>query len=89
MARPMCESCGMPLKEGVKGTEADGAKSDQYCMHCYADGGFTAPDATVDEMREMSIKGMTESGWPRFLAKFLSKNTHKLPRWQRADTTIP
>ena len=89
MARPMCESCGMPLKDGVKGTDADGTMSDQYCKHCFADGKFTAPDATVAEMRQMSIKGMTESGWPRFLAKFLTKNTHKLPRWQRADTTIP
>jgi hypothetical protein len=79
----------MPLKDASRGTDADGSDSDQYCMHCYADGEFTAPDATVEKMREMSIKGMTESGWPKFLASFLTKNTHKLPRWQKADTTTP
>ena len=89
MARPMCESCGMPLKDAVKGENGDGTKSEKYCMHCYADGAFTAPDATVEEMREYSIKGMTDSGWPKFLAKFLTKNTGKLPRWQKADTSVP
>lgn len=89
MARPMCESCGMPLKEAMKGTEADGTKSDTYCMYCYTDGAFTAPDATAEDMREYSIKGMTDRGWPKFLATFLTKNTHKLPRWQKADTSVP
>ncbi len=89
MARPMCQSCGMPLKDTVKGTEADGTKNARYCMYCYADGGFTAPDASVEEMRSYSIKGMTDKGWPRFLATFMTKNTHKLPRWQKSDTSIP
>ena len=89
MARPMCDSCGMPLKDAVKGDNADGTKSDSYCMYCYENGAFTAPDATVEEMREYSIKGMTEKGWPRFLASLLTKNTHKLPRWQKSDTSVP
>lgn len=89
MARPMCESCGMPLKDGVKGTEADGGKNDRYCIHCYADGAFTAPNASAEEMREYSIKGMTDKGWPKFLATLMTKNQHKLPRWQKSDTSIP
>ncbi len=89
MARPMCESCGMPLKDGNKGKEADGADSDRYCQHCYAGGEFTLPHATVDEMRQMSITGMTESHWPRWLARLMTKNIHKLPRWQAADTSAP
>jgi hypothetical protein len=79
----------MPLKDAVKGANADGTKSDKYCMHCYTDGTFTTPDATVEQMREYSIKGMTDSGWPKFLATFLTKNTHKLPRWQKADSSVP
>ena len=89
MARPMCESCGMPLKDAVKGSNADGSKSDSYCSYCYEDGAFTAPEATVEEMRQYSIKGMTERGWPRLVASFLTKNTGKLPRWQKADTSVP
>ena len=77
------------MKDDVKGTEPDGTKNDHYCTHCYADGAFTAPDATVEQMREYSIKGMTERGFPKFLASFLTKNTHKLPRWQKADTSVP
>lgn len=84
----MCESCGMPLKHAVKGANADGAAVDQYCLYCYEDGAFTAPDATVEEMREYSVNGMTEKGWPRFLASFMTENTHKLPRWQKADTSV-
>jgi hypothetical protein len=79
----------MPLKDKVKGTEADGSHSEKYCMHCYAAGAFTAPDATVEDMRHYSIKGMTESGWPRFIAKFLTRNIDRLPRWQKSDTSIP
>lgn len=89
MARSKCESCGMPLKPAVMGTDADGTKSTQYCVHCYEGGAFTAPNASVDEMRQLSIKGMTDSRWPRFLATFLTKNMQNLPRWQKADTTVP
>ncbi len=79
----------MPMKDDFRGTNASGAKTDQYCLYCYEGGAFTAPDATVEEMRAYSIKGMAEKGWPRFLASFMTKNTHKLPRWQRADTSVP
>lgn len=89
MARPMCESCGMPLKDDSAGTDADGSLSSQYCKHCYVDGAFTWPDATVEEMRQMSIKGMTDGRWPMFAAKFLTKSTDKLPRWQKVDTSVP
>lgn len=89
MARAMCESCGMPLKDAVKGTNADGTKNDHYCTYCFADGAFTAPDATVAEMREYSIKGMTDKGWPKFLATIMTKNTGRLPRWQKSDTSVP
>jgi hypothetical protein len=79
----------MPLKDAVKGTDADGGKSDRYCMHCYEGGAFTAPEATPDDMRHYSIKGMTDKGWPKFLASFLTKNIDKLPRWQKNDPSVP
>ena len=36
--------------EASCGTEADGSLSKTYCIHCYRDGGFTQPDATLDDM---------------------------------------
>lgn len=90
MMGKMCESCGMPLKnDTIKGTKADGTKSEKYCSLCYENGQFKAPDATPEQMIEYARKGMHEKGWPMFLAKFFTKNIPKLPRWQQADTTKP
>ena len=36
-----CQSCGMPLTDEVLGTNADGSKSEEYCIYCYKDGAFT------------------------------------------------
>jgi hypothetical protein len=48
---PICQSCAMPLvKPEDFGTEADGSPSKDYCIHCYADGKFTNPDMTMDDM---------------------------------------
>ena len=46
-----CQSCGMPLTDNVFGTNADGSKSEDYCMYCYKDGKFLQ-DCTMDEMIE-------------------------------------
>lgn len=46
-----CQSCGMPLAApDDRGTEAGGTPSDYYCRHCYRDGGFADPDATIESM---------------------------------------
>ncbi len=48
-----CQSCGMPLAaSGDRGTEADGGPSPYYCRHCYRDGAFTEPGATIEAMAE-------------------------------------
>lgn len=44
-----CQSCGMPLTDEVRGTNADGSKSDDYCVYCFKDGAFTG-DFTIEEM---------------------------------------
>ena len=53
---PICQSCGMPLQnEADYGTEAGGARSEEYCTYCYQNGGFTA-DCTMDEMIDFCIR---------------------------------
>jgi hypothetical protein len=80
---PYCQSCGMPLSKDEKsgGTEADGRKSNQYCSHCYADGKFTDPDLTADQMVEKVRGKMKEMHIPGFLANSFTKNIPMLGRW--------
>lgn len=80
-----CQSCGMPLNKDKKiiGTEIDGTLSDMYCRHCYENGKFTMPDITVDEMRVRVTEKIVEMKIPRFVAKFLTRNTYKLKRWKK------
>ena len=49
---PFCQSCGMPLGKDPEGggTEANGARSAEYCSHCYRAGQFTEPDITASQM---------------------------------------
>ncbi|MBN2379269.1 zinc ribbon domain-containing protein [candidate division WOR-3 bacterium] len=50
---PICQSCAMPLtKPEDFGTEADGSPSKDYCIYCYADGKFTNPEMTMEQMIE-------------------------------------
>ena len=57
-----CQSCGMPLdSEEVIGTNLDGSQNNDYCIYCYKDGKFTV-NCTMEEMIEISVKHMKESG---------------------------
>jgi hypothetical protein len=83
---PVCQSCGlMPLDAPESfGTNADGSKSEDYCVYCFKDGAFTYPDATLEEMIEVcagflaDYTGMSEE---KAAAK-LSEYMPKLKRWQ-------
>jgi len=51
----ICQSCGMNIDDdGVKGTEADGDLSKEYCSFCYKDGIFTNT-ITLDGMVEIGL----------------------------------
>ncbi|MBO6058177.1 MAG: zinc ribbon domain-containing protein [Bacteroidales bacterium] len=54
-----CQSCGMPLNDENRGTNADGSKNDDYCMYCYQNGKFTN-DCTMDEMIEFCAQFVDE-----------------------------
>ena len=52
-APPVCQSCAMPLDHPEDyGTNADGSPSGEFCVHCYRDGGYTAPDMTFERMSD-------------------------------------
>ena len=59
MEQKFCQSCGMPLTEEMKGTNADGTKSEDYCIYCYKDGKFTM-DCTMEEMIQFCAQFVDE-----------------------------
>lgn len=86
MSGTFCQSCGMPLTtEGLYGTEKDGAKNRDYCVYCYANGGFTQPDITMEEMMQICIPHMTKSGMSEDEApSLLNASLPLLKRWKKA-----
>lgn len=89
MTRPpgtACQSCAMPMQEASDfGTEADGSQAEEYCQYCYQNGAFTS-DISMEEMIEISAKGMTEAtGTPEGDAKeLLARILPELKRWRVA-----
>ncbi|MDL2224599.1 WYL domain-containing protein [Eubacteriales bacterium OttesenSCG-928-M02] len=80
-----CQSCAMPLSDGLYGTEADGTLSQDYCKYCYENGAFTA-DTTMEEMIEFCVRpmvenneGMTEEVARQQMQAFFPQ----LKRWQK------
>jgi len=63
--RIFCQSCGMPLDEPEdRGTQADGSANSEYCKYCFAQGAFTAPDMTMEEMIAFNLEFNEKNGHP-------------------------
>ena len=76
-----CQSCGMPLEEEVLGTNADGTKNEDYCMHCYKDGAFTT-ECTMEEMIEQCVPFMKDHvGGEEQARSMMTQMFPHLKRW--------
>ena len=84
-----CQSCGMPLNDENRGTNADGSKNEDYCMYCYKDGKFTN-DCTMEEMIEFCAQFVDEVN--KNMPKPMTKEEYKammrqyfpmLKRWKK------
>jgi len=78
-----CQSCHMPLKnEEDKGTNADGSKSDDYCIHCFENGEFkgyeTVEEAIADSVNYAECAGMTKEE----MLEYAKKTYPTLKRWK-------
>lgn len=51
MGQKFCQSCGMPLADDCKGTNANGSHNEDYCSWCYKDGTFVQ-EMTMEQMIE-------------------------------------
>lgn len=81
----------MPLNDDLKGTDADGGKSADYCLYCYKEGRFTQ-DFTMNQMIEFCARftdQMNEAtGWnltPEEARRRMRQFFPTLKRWQRED----
>lgn len=59
MEQKFCQSCGMPLTQETKGTNADGTRNEDYCIYCYKDGKFTM-NCTMEEMIQFCAQFVDE-----------------------------
>ena len=81
-----CQSCGMPLitkKAGdCRGTEADGARSEKWCLLCYENGALIEPDCTLSQMIEKVDRALKENGSTAAFRWLAKKGIPRLERWQ-------
>ena len=72
-----CQSCGMVLtRDEERGTEADGSRSETYCVYCYQQGQFLA------EWNRANRLDLDEAEARAGLLAFLPT----LKRWRRGET---
>lgn len=85
MCGQFCQSCGMPLNdEALYGTEANGSKTSEYCLYCYGKGVFKQPDLTIEQMIEICVPFMKESGMAEEESRsLLTKHLPMLKRWSK------
>ena len=65
----------MPLSPEVLGTNADGSKSEEYCIYCYKDGAFTG-DFNMEQMVEFCSQFVDE--FNKNTGKSLTREEYKV-----------
>ena len=81
-----CQSCGMPLPtEDLKGTEENGMKNNDYCMHCYENSQFRNPEINLDEMKMKVTTKMETMNRPNYLIQKAVRILPALKRWNKKN----
>jgi hypothetical protein len=85
MRERICQSCGMPLKvEYDYGTNSDGSKSGDYCIHCFQDGSFTDDEISLNGKIEKNVQFAIKRGFSESEArKMASDIIPRLKRWKK------
>ena len=91
MVQKFCQSCGMPLNNSNKGTNADGNPNEDYCIYCYKEGKFTQ-DFNMSQMIEFCTQFTDqinkEAGWnltPQLAKEQMRQFFPTLKRWKQKD----
>lgn len=84
--RIFCQSCSMPLDTpDLMGTEKDGSKNHDYCIHCYRFGAFTNPGLTLEEMKLRMMGRMDKEKIPGDILEAALQRLPLLRRWKTED----
>ena len=85
MENQRCQSCGMPLDDGLFGTNKNKSLNEEFCKFCFKDGKFTKPNLKLNEAIELSVEHLIkELKLNREEAEFLAyKTIPKLSRWKK------
>ncbi len=78
-----CQSCSMPLKHDLLGTEKDGSPSHDYCKFCYQHGQFTNPGISMDQMIEHMTGMMERKKIPEDILETAIARMPNLKRWKQ------
>ena len=86
----ICQSCGMPLEnEEDFGTNSNGSKSEEYCLHCFQYGKFLDEGITLKEKIDKNVKFAVQMGMSESEArKLASQVLPKLRRWRKHRGTM-
>ncbi len=67
---------------GLKGTDHEGNKTEEYCVYCYENGEFKQPETTMEEMADVCAGYMVEEGMDEAEARsILADSLPRLKRW--------
>ncbi len=85
MKIPICQSCGMPMKEEKHfGKNSDNSKNEEYCCFCFPKGKFSDEGITlqgkIDKNAGFAVKmGMNERQARELAGRILPR----LKRWNK------
>ena len=78
----VCQSCGMPLEDGLLAREADGSLNEKYCKWCWSEGQFLQ-ECTMEEMVEHCIPFMPlAQSDPQACRDYMEALLPTLERWK-------
>src|ERR1043166_8605064 len=82
-AGPFCQSCSMPMQPPEDfGTNADGSRNTEYCHYCFQNGAFVNPNATMQEVIDISVGAMRNMHMPEPLIEQTRMFIPMLKRWR-------
>jgi len=79
-AEDCCQSCSLPFND--EHTDMRSPENPKYCIYCYADGGFTMPNATADDMVAIGVPLLAPRMGEDAARQYLQALIPTLERWQ-------